>query len=176
MVVGHELPAFFLSILGVAALGLIGGKAVTRPSLTYFKASEFGIWWPLMNADLLLKLDAFRERWGAPVVISSAQGALGRHAGGDNSSQHNVDKWGEVKAVDVFPMVSDGEGGYRYMSTASERQRAYDVALAVGFNGIGLYTDTKPGDMLHVDVRDAAQVALWSRVEGDYFGIQQVLS
>ena len=39
--------------------------------LKYFSRSEFGIWWPLMSQDLLQKLDLFREKWGAPVVVPS---------------------------------------------------------------------------------------------------------
>lgn len=129
-----------------------------------------------MNADLLTKLDAFRDQWGAPVQISPAAGGIGRHNGGDDHSQHNIDRWGEVRAVDVFPMVEIRPGQYRYMSTREDRQRAHDTARAVGFTGIGLYTDTKPGNMLHVDTREGSRVATWSRVAGDYRGIQEVLA
>lgn len=164
-----------LIILGLIAVFLIG-RYMTRPKLSHFKASEFGLWWPLMNADQLRKLDAFRKAWGYPVEISTANGSLGRHGGEESNSQHNVDKWGEVHASDVFPKVPDGKGGFRYMQTVDERRRAYDIALSVGFSGIGLYTDTKPGNLLHVDNREAERVALWSRVNGDYLGINEVLS
>ena len=160
--------------LGFAGAALVLGKVMSRPDLTYFSASEFGIWWPLMNRDLLLKLDRFRELWGAPVVISKAAGSIGRH--GDGNSQHNVDRWGEVRAVDVFPMVPDGAGGFRYMSTSADRQRAYEVAIQAGFTGIGLYTDTQPGNLLHVDNRPGDRVAQWSRVDGRYLGIGEVLA
>ncbi len=145
-------------------------------NLKHFTPDEFGPWWPQMNQELLKKLDAFRERWGAPVVISPAEGSLGRHGGEFGTSQHNVDAWGEVRAVDVFPMVPAGRSGYRYMTNAEDRQRAMEVARAVGFTGIGLYTDTSPGNMLHVDVRPTADVATWSRVNGQYLGIGQVLA
>ncbi len=146
-----------------------------KPKLEFFSPVEFGIWWPMMNNDLLVKLDEFRRRWGAPVEISNAQGALGRH-GGESKSQHNVDRYGRVNAVDVFPKVDDGSGGYRYIQTALERQRAYQIAQDVGFTGIGLYTDTVPGNMLHLDVRSTEQVATWSRINDEYFGINSVLS
>lgn len=142
-------------------------------NLRHFVPSEFGIWWPYMSADLLLVLDEFREQWGYPVIVSSANGALGRHDNTD--SQHNIDKWGEVRAVDFFPMLPDGKGGYRYMSTSSDRERAYQIAKNVGFTGIGIYTDTTPGNMVHGDVR-AGSLATWSRVSGKYKGLSEVLS
>lgn len=150
------------------------GKNMTL-SLKHFSPDEFGEWWPHMSPELLRKLDAFRERWGAPVVVSPAHGGIGRHLGDGDESQHNVDEWGEVRAVDVFPKVPAGASGYRYINTTAERERAYRVARSVGFTGIGLYTDTSPGNMLHVDVRKSAgYVATWSRVDGNYLGIEQV--
>ncbi len=154
-------------------------KTMRQPRLKYFKPSEFGIWYPMMSAELLLRLDEFREQWGAPVVISSAAGGIGRHGGDENHSQHNVDKWNEVRAVDVFPKVPDGLGGYRYINTPEERERAYQVAKQVGFTGIGLYTDTKLGNLLHVDVRQgyvAGMPATWSRVDGVYKGLSEVFA
>lgn len=148
---------------------LAGGRAVTRPTLKYFKPKEFGIWYPLMSAELLKKLDKFRERWGRPVMVSPVEGGIGRH-GGDSATQHNVDRWGEVRAIDVFP-----EG----MTSATERQRAYDIAKEVGFTGIGIYTDTVPSNLLHVDVRAdrvAGDPAKWSRVNGKYGAIAEVLA
>ena len=140
-------------------------KVVGMPNLRYFKASEFGVFYPLMSKDLLLKLDEFRHRWGAPVVVSPAAGGIGRHGGGD--SQHNVDKWGEVRAVDVFP---------KGMDSAADMQRAYLIAREIGFTGIGLYTDTKPSNMMHLDVRAGTHVATWSRVAGKYLGIGEVIA
>ena len=164
-----------LTLIGIGALIYMATKTATRPALKHFTPAEFGLWWPLMNADLLLKLDAFREAWGAPVIISPASGGIGRHQGSEGKSQHNVDKWGEVRAVDVFPMIEISPGQYRYMTNEADRQRALNVARQVGFTGIGLYTDTQPGNMLHVDNRDGDRVATWSRVAGEYRGINEVL-
>lgn len=164
-----------LYIAGAVALVYLGGKSVTKPTLKYFKPHEFGIWWPLMNNQLLLTMDQFRELWGYPVQISKAGGSLGRH-GGDSKSQHNVDLWGGVKAADMFPMLPDGKGGYRYIQTADERNKAFQIAKQAGFTGIGIYTDTKPGNLLHGDVRDGLRVATWSRVAGEYKGIYEVLA
>lgn len=140
--------------------------------LRYFTASEFGIYYPLMNVELLKKLDAFRHEWGGPVEISPAHGGIGRED--ENShSQHNILKWGEVRAVDLFPRTIDG-----YITTRVDRQRALYIAKKVGFTGIGIYTDTQPGNMLHVDVRQdrvEGDPATWSRVAGNYLGISEVL-
>lgn len=129
---------------------------MTRPKLTYFQPSEFGIWWPFMNADLLLRLDAFRERWGAPVMLSPAQGGLGRHD--DSGSQHNVNLWGEVRASDIMPQG---------MISVADRQRAVRIAREVGFTGIGVYPGWAPYPGIHVDVREPSSpghVATWSQL------------
>ena len=159
-------------VLGGIAILLIGYVFMRQPKLKHFSPREFGVWYPLMSADLLKKLDAFRERWGYPVEVSSAQGAIGRED--DSQSQHNVSKWGEVRAIDVFPRVAGGG----YMLTASERQRAFTIAKEVGFTGIGLYTDTQPGNLLHLDVRVDKQEgspAKWSRVNGHFGSVSAVL-
>lgn len=149
-------------ITSVVLYGEYGGN------MKHFKPKEFGFWWPLMSKKLLVKLDAFREAWGAPVIISSHPEALGREDP-ESNSQHNVLKWGEVRAVDIFPQGMDSQ---------ADRQRAYDIAKDVGFTGIGLYTDTQPQNMLHLDVRDNKQEgmpATWARVDGVYVGINQVV-
>jgi len=135
----------------------IGGQTVRREllNLQYFKASEFGVWYPLMSVDILVKLDKFRELWGDQVMITPVQGGIGRE---DNSgSMHNVLKWGEVRAIDVFP---------RGMDSLADRQRAFKLAKQAGFTGIGLYTDTRPSNMLHVDNRDSP--LFWTRVNKVY--------
>lgn len=143
--------------------------------MIYFRPSEFGEWWALMDQDLLSKLDDFRQAWGYPVLISPVAGALGRHNGPDGNSMHNVDKWEKVRAVDVFPQVPDGKGKFRAMRRDDDRMRAYDIAKAVGFTGIGIYADTMPGNMVHLDNRDGTHVATWSRVAGQYKAISEVL-
>lgn len=166
-----------LIIAGLFSVYLIG-RTMNKPKLNHFTPSEFGIYYPLMSSDLLLKMDKFRELWGAPVEVSKAPGGIGRHGAGDES-QHNIDAWGEVRAIDLFPKVPDGNGGYRYMKTVEERERAYNIARRSGFTGIGLYTDTQPGNLLHADVREpkrANYVATWSRVDGKYLGINEVLA
>jgi hypothetical protein len=145
-----------LALGAIAALMLItvGYRAMTRPELDHFEPSEFGPWWLLMNRNLLLMIDEFRERWGAPVSVSPAQGAIGRED--DSHSQHNVNKWGEVRAIDLMPSG---------MNTAADRQRAYSIALDIGFTGIGIYPDWQPKPGIHLDVRDPetpGHVATWA--------------
>lgn len=151
----------FSAILGCVLYLFFGGN------MKYFKPYEFGKWWLSMSPDLLQKLDAFREEWGAPVRISPHPDALGRHLGVEHLSQHNIDRWGEVRAVDIFP---------KGMDTVEDMSRAYDIARRVGFTGIGIYTDTKPSNMMHLDVRTNKPVgkpAKWSRIAGVYNSIER---
>jgi len=145
---------------------------LAKPRLRYFSRSEFGLWWPLMSSDLLKKLDLFREKWGHAVEVSNSPGAIGRE--GENNSQHNPSIWGEVRAVDVFPKING-----QYITALADRQRAYQIAREVGFTGIGIYTDTKPGNMLHLDVRadrKESNPAQWSRVDQNYRAIADVIA
>jgi|GEM_PF-3253353 len=141
--------------------------------LEYFGPDEFQGWYDKMSPELLLKLDEFRRQWGYPVHVSPHPDAVGReyYAGHDRfDSQHNYIKWGEVRAIDVFPKNSAGE----YITSVGDRKRAYEIAVQVGFTGVGIYTDTVPGNMMHLDVRQAA-LAKWSRVSGEFLSVFEVL-
>lgn len=138
--------------------------------LKYFTKEEFSGWFDRMSPELLKKLDEFRHEWGFPVQVSPHHDAVGREHP-TSQSQHNIMKWGEVRAVDVFPKNSVGG----YINSVTERRRVYEIAKKVGFTGIGLYTDTTPGNMLHVDVRPPP-LAKWSRVAGQYKAIEEVLA
>jgi hypothetical protein len=164
-------PAKFAIIGGIIIAITFMLKIKGKPKLKHFAPSEFGIWYPLMSNDLLIKLDKFRELMGSPVIVTSANGGIGRHDSETGTSQHNVDAWGEVRAVDVFPTIN-GE----YITTASQRSIVLKYAKLAGFTGIGLYTDTQPANMLHVDVRETQAVALWSRVDGQYFPINKAFA
>lgn len=142
-------------------------------NLRYFSEHEFGGWFESMNPKLLEKLDQFRHEWGFPVQVSSHEDAVGRHLG-DSTSQHNIDRWGMVNAIDVFPKNSVGG----YINSQAERKRAFDIAKKVGFTGIGIYTDTSPGNMLHLDVRSGkseGDPAIWSRINGQFDSIYKVV-
>ena len=152
--------------------------------MKYFRPTEFREWWELMSIDLLEVLDDFRDIWGAPVMISPHADALGRHGGRDDLSQHNVDKWGAVRAADVFPMGL-GDASPTFASahalgtvTSYGFIRAYDAAKRAGASGIGFYPGTTPGPMMHLDVRTDRtpdNPATWSRIKGRYLGLSHAM-
>ncbi len=145
--------------IAIAAICLfIGVRIMTQPKLKHFSAWEFRAWYPSMSPDLLRKLDAFREAWGDTVDISPASGSIGRMTG---STQHNVVMWLEVRGIDVIP---------KGMDTAAERARAYQIAVEVGFTGIGVYPDWLPSGGLHLDVRkdrEAGDPAKWAGLKDE---------
>ena len=137
--------------------------------MRFFKPEEFREWFPYMCPVLLETLDDFRRLWGKPITISPHADALGRKLPITEKTMHNINLWGDVKAVDFFP---------KGMETKEDMQRAFGIAKKVGFTGIGLYTDTKPSNMMHCDVRPdrtPANPATWARVNGIYVGIDEVL-
>lgn len=137
---------------------------MTFPSLQYFTEAEFGVWANDMCPDLLAKMDKFREFWGRPVAISPHPDALGRELPITSKSMHNINLYGVVRACDSFPTG---------MTSKEELKRAYECAKEAGFTGIGLYTDTSPGYMIHLDNRDGDRVATWSRIKGKYLAIEE---
>lgn len=147
-----------LKTAGITAAVLYAALYAYRVSglkLKYFKPYEFGVWFPLIDEDTLTKLDQFRDRIGFPVSVSPAPGAVGRIS--SETSQHFPAPF--VKAVDVFPQWPQG-------GTPQELKRGYEVARDVGFTGIGVYPDTSPRPMMHVDTRDdrePGQPATWAR-------------
>lgn len=105
--------------------------------LRYFRPSEFGIWWPMMDKDLLLALDEFRHALGKPIIISPSSDSLGRAPSLKTpDSRHNYARWGKVMAADVmFPWMTD----------KSELEHAFEVAKDIRvFGGIGVYPDWGP--------------------------------
>lgn len=130
--------------------------------LRNWNPSEFREWWPDMSVRLLVLLDVFRYQWGRPCQVSPAPGALGRNQGRDARSQHNVDRWGEVRAADIMPAG---------LHTREDARRAIDCAITAGFTGIGIYPYWEPTPGLHLDVRTCecpGQPATWGRVDGEY--------
>lgn len=131
--------------------------------LRYFTSGEFGTWWPDMSVRLLVLLDVFRHEWGDEVMVSPHSRALGRRNGEDDTSQHNVDRWGEVRAGDVFAI-----GMIRHRHA----ERAVRIARSIGITGIGVYPDWTLGGKrcagLHFDARreaDPGNPATWGGVD-----------
>ena len=117
----------------------VDGKASYAPR--WFARNEFGEWADMMHPGLLFALDVLRDALNAPVVISPANGALGRRMG-KATSLHNVDLHGMVYAADVLLPLSFGV------------DRGFDAARELRlFSGIGVYPLWKPRAGLHLDVR-----------------------
>ena len=72
---------------------------------------------------------------------------------------HNADRYGEVRAADVFPKGLDKHN----------LQRAYDCAIEAGFTGIGVYKEARPSIMMHLDTRDG-RLAKWSAWRKEFKG------
>jgi hypothetical protein len=133
----------------------------------HFDAEEFREWSDDMSARLITMLDVLRFRLGRPIAISASEYALGRNLGRGKMSEHNIDEWGEVLAVDCF--VS---GVY---NRAQAEAVVYE-AEGIGFTGIGVYSDThnNQGDdqvMFHLGVRPnelMGSPATWGRISGKY--------
>lgn len=159
------------------------------PKLHYFDRSEFvrdEDWFPLMSPRLLVLLDTFRHLTGK-CIISPNKDAIGRRD--DTDSQHNVEKWGEVRAVDVFPTmeprglkekwkIEGEEDGYFLDSLAEEW--VYQ-AKKIGFTGIGIYPnwtykgEQRPG--MHLDVRDGTpgDPVTWGRIGNEYVSLDKAM-
>jgi len=140
----------------------------------HFNQEEFREWSDDMSARLITMLDVLRFRLGRPIAISASEYALGRNLGVGKMSEHNIDEWGEVLAVDCF--VS---GVY---NRAQAEAVVYE-AEEIGFTGIGVYSDThnNQGDdqvMFHLGVRpneDMGSPATWGRVNGEYTSLMAAI-
>ena len=140
----------------------------------HFDAEEFREWSDDMSARLVTMLDVLRFRLGSPIGISASEYALGRNLGRNELSEHNIDEWGEVLAVDCF--VS---GVY---NRAQAEAVVYE-AEEIGFTGIGVYSDThnNRGEeqvMFHLGVRPnelMGSPATWGRVDHDYTSLMAAI-
>lgn len=151
-----------------------------RRRLSHFSASEFDLtsvggenWWPYMSSDVLRALDSLRELWGLPIRISPVAGALGRRLGLVASSDHNFDRWEEVRAVDVFV-----EG----VETPAQAMEVLKLARACGFNALGVYPHWRNsrGEQqcgFHFGVRPGvAQEATWGMVREHLMGSHRTVA
>jgi hypothetical protein len=128
--------------------GAAGAGSAVNPHLYYFRPVEFGEWWQMMDPRLLVLLDSLRHQWGKPIRISADDAAIGRNLGGSSLSQHNADKWGVVRAVDVFPEM---------LTSSFDAEDFVDLATRVGFTGIGVYPHWTGGIGVHLDTRVDAE-------------------
>lgn len=155
----------------IAGVVLMATLLATKPALAHFRPAEFGLWYPLIDNDLLSRLDRLRDAWGSAISISPVQGGVGR--ADDTDSQHNViHTLGAVRAVDVFPAVAGAP-----LIDSSDIIRFVELAKRAGFTGIGVYRDTTfqgvDWTMIHLDVRPAERIATWARIDGTYTSIDE---
>lgn len=106
----------------------------------FFEPWEFNLrpyggadWWHLMCPEVLELLNKVRAKHGAPINISPHRGALGRHLGA-SFSDHNIDRWKQVRVADVFPVMDQ---------TPVAAQKFVDVCLEVGVTALGVYPHWK---------------------------------
>ena len=140
----------------------------------HFSAEEFREWSDDMSARLITMLDVLRFKLGSAIEISASEYALGRNLGVGKMSEHNIDEWGEVLAVDCFI------GG---VYNRAQAEGVAHEATAIGFTGIGVYSDThnNQGDdqvMFHLGVRPnelMGSPATWGRVNGEYTSLMAAI-
>lgn len=148
---------------------------MARVTLYHFSASEFREWWPLMSPRLLTMLDLLRFRLGRGIEISPHPRALGRRLGPGKMSEHNVDEWGEVLAVDAFVSGINSPELARVVTVEATR---------LGFTGIGVYPEwTNPDGVrqvgFHLGVRPNRQMgapATWGYVGGEMVSMKAALA
>ena len=139
--------------------------------LHWFKPAEFNRggqnWYPMISPYLLVLLDVARTMHGRPVYVSGHNRAVGRFDGRNNDSQHNFDRWDEVRGIDLFFEGSGEPGAVEFIA---------DMLDEIGFTGIGLYPqwrnnqgEIRPG--FHVDVRSdrrPGDPATWGYLNGEF--------
>jgi hypothetical protein len=132
-----------------------------------FSAEEFREWADDMSPRLITMLDVLRFRLGSAIAVSASEYALGRELGVGKMSEHNIDEWGEVLAVDCFI------GG---VYNRAQAEAVVYEAEGIGFTGIGVYSDTRNNQgqeqvMFHLGVRPNESMgspATWGRISGKY--------
>ena len=115
----------------------------------HFTQEEFREWAEDISPRLVTMLDVLRFRLGSAIAISASEYALGRELGRNELSEHNIDHWGEVLAVDCFI------GG---VYNRAQAEAVVYEAEEIGFTGIGVYSDTHNNQgqeqvMFHLGVR-----------------------
>jgi hypothetical protein len=138
-------------------------------NLYYFTEDEFRRnninWFHKCAPELLVRHDVWRHLTGDKIEISTDDGAIGRHKGDDDLSQHNIDKWGEVRAIDSYPKAA-----------IKDVRRTYLLAIDAGFTGIGIYVHPR-GPRFHCDVRHDRRVgdpATWGYIPNDLGRLKKV--
>jgi hypothetical protein len=138
--------------------------------MKWFKPHEFDRtsvggqdWWPHMNPILLERLDNLRTELGSPIAISPHREALGRRMGA-SFSDHNFERWGDVRAADIFPTIEQ---------TSAAAQEFVELIRRCKFSAIGCYPHWKNRQGIqqvgfHVGYRPSREdsvPALWGMIK-----------
>lgn len=125
-----------------------------REELNFPNFPEFrqrGIDLSRVDARVVQALQVWRDLCGKPIALTPVPEGIFRTEGSPTSQHFAVGRLST--ALDVFP---------------ADPREAYLHALDVeAFRGIGLYLDTRPSQMMHVDVRSGKRI-LWVRDKGTY--------
>ena len=140
------------------------------PQLYFFEQGEFlredkyanpMNWFDHMNPRLLVILDILRYQWAlhkrreARILISPHPKAIGRQMGKGKLSDHNIDHWGEVNGIDVFP---------EFLSGVKDAKAFRDIAILATVTAVGFYPHWKPQAGFHIACRPdrlPGDPALW---------------
>ena len=144
------------------------------PTLHYMSPAEYNTagtnWAPHLDAALAVRQDVVRHIIGRPLYNSPVDGAVGRHAGQSDKSQHNVDYYGSVRAADFFV-------------PGAPAAEVVTAMMQAGFTGIGVY----PGGLwkgeqetrYHGDVRSdrsPSDPATWGFIDGRTVSIEEAVA
>lgn len=151
------------------------GKKMIQVNIAHFNAHQFGVWFPLMSKRLIEAVDKMAETL-APMGYTFTLSRIGLKSE-DSTSQHNVTKWGEVRAVDLNVLLHGRK------LTKSELAFLFGKIVELRlFSGIGVYPNwNTPG--VHLDVREDRTVtspAQWGDagkgVNHDYVSVAKALA
>ena len=123
--------------------------------MKYFKKKEFQGYFEFLHKDLKTGLDAVRGECRIPqlrIAISKAKGAVGRYAGPNERTYHNLDVHNWCMAVDVMPYVLEDGVNKRPLTKAEAEE--FERCASKYFNGIGIYPFWEPRPGFHLDIRD----------------------
>jgi hypothetical protein len=142
--------------------------------LQYFTEKEFREWYDRMSPRLLTMLDILRYQLGLVIEISGSDMALGREQDPAKESEHNINHWGEVLAVDCFVGKN---------TTQLDAIKIISTAKAIGFTGIGVYpfwTNNQGVKQcgFHFGVRPTRKMgdpATWGYFEGEFITMKNAL-
>jgi hypothetical protein len=116
-----------------------GIERVDWSAVKFFRPAEFGDRADDIDPRTIYAADAMRARLGSPLTVSPVLGATARFGGNARSQHYAIGR--RATAVDLMPA----------MATLGDAYRAALGVQAIG--GVGLYPDTSPLPMIHIDTR-----------------------